>query len=248
MPRDFLSLLGTFLNGQDSDEIRQLGKDAVREMAGKSYEEKIGDLRKDSSSQEAEQLITFFDAIKRFCLEEKRKNIFSIDKKEEERNPSRYSMLLRLVDSRLIHFVSGGRSNPSFAGRTFDIFCLDVGVYAYLRKLSGKLDEVDLTESADSNLDRFRSAPVLDLETIELARPGGGEHQGSLADWLQRCLIVQIHTDFSLVVPNWHRGGENGPHSLSILPHFFILKYSLSWLKESCSFFLRSDDVDSSAS
>ena len=67
-------------------------------------------------------------------------------------------LIYRLLDHKIIHSVGSAFTNKSQAG-TFHAFMIDTGCYANLRKLSGKMKEIDLSEM-DAK-EQIRSAPIL---------------------------------------------------------------------------------------
>jgi hypothetical protein len=162
VPRDFLSLFASYLTSNYPSSQKKLGKDAVREFALKAYAVKKDELKIDADSQDLNDLEGLFNKIYAFCVDGKMKNVFQIDREQERSKPKEYSYILKLADLRLIHLVALARSNPTHAGKVFDIYCLDVGSYAHLRKLEGKLDEIDLSEGKNA-IDRLRSAPIFAL-------------------------------------------------------------------------------------
>lgn len=159
VPRDFLSLLATYLNNTLPQTKEALGKDAVRDLAGTYFQAKRTDLNSDSEKGESEQLMTLFDQINEFCLA-KKKNTFMIDRDSASERQDDYQRLLRLADFRLIHKISSARSNPTVPGKSFDTYMLDIGCYAYMRKLTGKLSEIDLTKNESVLVDELRTAPI----------------------------------------------------------------------------------------
>lgn len=162
VPRDFLSILVNYLNSSYPSSGKKVIKDVVRDFAGKIFADKKEDLKRDADSSEVDHLYSLFSKISAFCLEEKQKNIFQISKDSEEKKPDDYFRLLKLADFRLIHLISTSRSNPTHPGKVFDIYCLDLGTYAHIRKLSGKLDEIDLSLGKES-IDKLRTAPIFEL-------------------------------------------------------------------------------------
>lgn len=163
VPRDFLSLLSTYLNNHLPQSKDALGKDAVRDLAGNYFQSKRTDLNSDSEKGESEKLMALFDRINEFCLS-KKKNTFMVDRDVATDYPDDYQRLLRLADFRLIHRISSARSNPTVPGKSFDTYMLDIGCYSYMRKLSGKLGEIDLTKSEKSLVDELRTAPIFNFE------------------------------------------------------------------------------------
>lgn len=160
VPRDFLSLFVSFLNTETTSPLRPLGKDAVRDLAGKYHEKKKEDLKRDSDKGEVEEITRLFDGIATFCFDEKGKNCFQISRKRAANEPRTHKLIQRLADFRLIHRASSGISNPGLPGESFDVYMIDLGAYSYMRKLSGKLEEIDLSDLSKAGKDALRLAPV----------------------------------------------------------------------------------------
>jgi hypothetical protein len=161
VPRDFLSLLASYLNNSLPQTKQPLGKDAVRDLAGNYFQAKRTDMNTDAEKGESEQLMTLFDRINDFCLE-KKKNTFMIDRDLASDDKELYQRILKLADFRLIHRISSSRSNPTVSGKSFDTYMLDIGCYSYMRKLSGKLNEIDLTKNEKTLIDELRTAPIFE--------------------------------------------------------------------------------------
>jgi len=177
VPRDFLSLLAGFLNNSLLQSKQPLGKDGVRDLAGNYFQAKRTDMNTDAEKGESEQLMVLFDQINEFCLS-KKKNTFMVDRAFVSDNTIFFQRLLKLADFRLIHRISSSRSNPTVVGKSFDTYMLDIGCYSYMRKLSGKLSEIDLTKNEKTLIDELRTAPIFDpisLQSKEMIATPSGE-------------------------------------------------------------------------
>ena len=73
-------------------------------------------------------------------------------------------LINRLLDYRIIHSVGTAYTHKSKPG-SYQAFMIDIGSYAFLRKLHGKLTEIDLFEN--SAKEKIRAAPIVDEKEIE---------------------------------------------------------------------------------
>jgi hypothetical protein len=103
--------------------------------------------------------LRLFDELNEFCRERKNTS-FMLDRNLESADPNFYRSILRLSDFRLIHRISSSRSNPTDPGKTFDTYMLDIGSYSHMRKLTGRLKEIDLTKNSADLVDELRTAPI----------------------------------------------------------------------------------------
>lgn len=165
VPRDFLSILANYLNNLTGTSMDPLGKDAVRELSGNYFQSKRSDMNTDAESGEAERLMSLFERINEFC-HKRGKNTFMIDCNLASTDPHGLQSILRLADFRLIHKISSSRSNPGHPGAVFDTYMLDIGAYAHMRKLTGRLSEIDLTRKGKTLIDELRTAPVFTLQSF----------------------------------------------------------------------------------
>ncbi len=162
VPRDCLSL---FLEAL-SKGVFPLGKDAIRELSRTNLERRIQELKQDAPLDEQPLLLRGIFAIRQFCLYEKQVNSFVVEERELQENGRFKALLDRLMDYRLIHEVGTAFTHKSQPG-TFRGYIIDVGFYAGLRKLQGKLTEIDL--ASDDWREKIRSSPVLGKdETLRL--------------------------------------------------------------------------------
>ena len=67
-------------------------------------------------------------------------------------------LIYRLLDYRIIHSCGIALTHKSTSG-TYQAFAIDIGCYAHMRKLQGKFNEVDITDTTAR--EKMRSAPVL---------------------------------------------------------------------------------------
>lgn len=154
VPRDCLSLLLDAL----ADGKIPVGKDALRELSRASLDRRIHELKTEAHLEEQPLLLRGIYTIRQFCLEEKKVNSFVVEEKEIQEKKRFKALLDRLLDYRLIHELGTAFTHKSQPG-TFRGYIVDVGFYASLRKLQGKVTELNL--SSDEWKEGIRSSPVL---------------------------------------------------------------------------------------
>lgn len=161
VPRDFLSLLLEVLSPKQAGE-EKVGKDDVRLLSSAVLQRRIEELKADSEQRDQDSLIRGIYAIRKFCLD-KKVNVFLVaDRVLQEPNGIR-ELINRLLDYRIIHSVGSAVTHKSIPG-TFNVYMIDIGAYANLRKLEGRFTEIDVT--ASDARERVRNAPVLDETTL----------------------------------------------------------------------------------
>jgi hypothetical protein len=171
VPRDFLALLLEAL-ARKGDSQDPIGKDDVRLLSSSIWKERIDELKADSEEEDQDGLLRGIYAIQKFCVHEKRSNVFLIaDRILQERDDVR-ELLNRLLDYRIIHSVASALTHKSLVG-TFQAYMIDIGAYANLRKLADRFTEIDITPS-DSR-ERLRNSPVLDDATLQSLYKGAPE-------------------------------------------------------------------------
>ena len=159
VPRDCLSLFLEALSNVDG----AIGKDDIRTLSRQNLERRIEELKQDSLVEEQGILIRGIYAIRKFCVNERKTNVFVIADEVLQTDDKIRALIYRLLDYRIIHSVGAAFTHKSSPG-SFQGFVVDVGCYANLRKLSGKLNELDL---ADSDWrEKVRSAPILESRAL----------------------------------------------------------------------------------
>lgn len=158
VPRDTLSLFLEVLGIVKLQGADKIGKDDVRLMSKSNFEKRIAELKQDSEGGEQDVLMRGIYVIREFCLSRKT-NAFLISEKTLQQNDEFRVLIYRLLDYRIIHSTASALTHKSQSG-IFQGFVIDIGCYAHLRKLDGRFNELDVSES-DAK-DRLRSAPILD--------------------------------------------------------------------------------------
>lgn len=166
VPRDCLSFFLEVLERvRSNDPGAKIGKDDVRFLSKETFERRIDELKQDSDGQDQDSLLRGIYSIREFCLS-KKSNIFLVAENEIQKDDDLKALLYRLLDYRIIHKVANSLTHKSKTGSNFQAFAIDIGCYAYMRNLQGRMAEIDFT-AADSK-ERMRSSPI--LESVELRK------------------------------------------------------------------------------
>jgi len=169
VPRDCLSLFITAFD--NSSEDYRIGKDEVRLLSLSNLDRRIQELTNDSQREEQHSLLRSIYTIRKFCID-KKNNIFLISERLMQENENIKKLIYRLLDYRIIHNVGSAFTHKSQSGDTYNAFMIDIGCYANLRKLYGKMNEIDLS-SRDAK-EQIRSLPIItqeDFDTIWKSAP-----------------------------------------------------------------------------
>ena len=161
VPRDCLSLFLEALQPVMSGSSK-IGKDDVRLLSFSNFERKIEDLKRDSKTEEQGVLLKGIYVIRQFCLVSKTSVFFVPDRLLQELEPAR-GLIFRLLDYRIIHSVGTAFTHKSHSG-SYQGFMIDIGCYAHLRKLEGKMNEIDLTHKEAK--EQMRSVPILSSDLL----------------------------------------------------------------------------------
>lgn len=164
VPRDCLSFfLEVLQRVKTADPNGKIGKDEVRFLSKETFERRIDELKQDSEGQDQEALLRGIYAIRKFCLD-KKINVFLVAENEIQKDDDLKTLLYRLLDYRIIHKVGNSLTHKSKSGSNYQAFAIDIGCYAFMRNLQGKMLEIDLTE-VDSK-EKMRSSPVLEGDEL----------------------------------------------------------------------------------
>ncbi|WP_198665190.1 hypothetical protein [Tropicimonas sp. IMCC34011] len=156
VPRDVMSLFLEILP-QATRDGGKIGKDEVRISSRSNFERRIEELKQDSQDYEQEGLLKGIYLIREFCLDRKT-NVFNVSEEVLKRNDQVRGLMYRLLDYRIIHNCGSALTHKSQEG-TYQAFAIDIGCYAHLRKLSGRFNEIDVSDRQAK--DKMRSAPIL---------------------------------------------------------------------------------------
>lgn len=155
VPRDTLSLFLEVLGTVRTQGREKIGKDDVRVLSRSNFERRIEELKQDSEGGEQDVLMLGIYVLRSFCLK-KKSNVFVISEQALQQNDEFHNLINRLLDYRIIHSAGNAITHKSQPG-TYQAFAIDIGCYAHLRKLHGRLNEIDLSQDTKEKL---RSAPV----------------------------------------------------------------------------------------
>lgn len=158
VPRDTLSLFLEALNNAQENGDGRIGKDDVRVLSRSNFERRIEELKYDAQTGDHEPLIRGIYTLRSFCLD-RQSNCFLVADRVLQQNDELRNLIYRLLDYRIIHNAGTALTHKSQSG-SYQAFAIDIGCYANLRKMQGKMAEIDLSK-ADAH-ERLRSAPVMD--------------------------------------------------------------------------------------
>jgi hypothetical protein len=130
VPRDFLNIFKRSLELGRNKQEDKVNKNIINEATRLYYEDtKKQDLSQDAGSGKQDIEILLEDIVQ-FCVEEKHRNCFLLDKSELDSHPDQYELVKQLVDFRLIHQVHENTSCAKRPGR-FEAYVLDLGTFAH---------------------------------------------------------------------------------------------------------------------
>ena len=156
VPRDCLSIFLEVVD-QARDGDQRVGKDEVRILSRMNFERRIEELKQDSEGVEQSILLKGIYVIRQFCLE-KKTNVFFVSEQMLQQEDSIRDIMYRLLDYRIIHSAGSALTHKSQPG-TFHSFVIDVGAYAHMRRLQGKFNEIDISDTTSK--EKMRSSPIL---------------------------------------------------------------------------------------
>jgi Cdc6-like AAA superfamily ATPase len=164
-PRDFMNILARALELGRSRAKDKLDVFLVNEAANLYLREtKHDDLISDKSDQTGEIEQMLLD-IRRFCTNDRKRNLFLVSKDDLEAKHHQVEMLRQLLDYRFIHLV---HTNTSAAGKDgrYAAYMLDVGLYAHpQRRGENRIRQVNFLERDDEHrADAIRTQPVYVLK------------------------------------------------------------------------------------
>jgi hypothetical protein len=162
VPRDCLSILVELISNSEG-VVERIGKDDIRAMSFTNFEHRIEELKTDSEQSEQDSLLKGIYVLREFCLS-KGNNIFMVSEQTLREHDNLKELINRLLDYRIIHSVGTAYTHKSRQG-SYQAFMIDVGSYAFLRKLHGKLNEVDLFDNTAK--EKIRAAPIVDEKDLE---------------------------------------------------------------------------------
>jgi energy-coupling factor transporter ATP-binding protein EcfA2 len=175
VPRDCLSLFLEVLESvQPPSGDGRIGKDDVRILSRANFERRIEELKQDSEGREQGILIRGIYVLRQFCID-KKSSVLLVSEALLQQDSRVRNLLYRLLDYRIMHSAGSALTHKSQPG-TYQAFAIDIGCYAHMRKLQGRLTEIDL--SAVDAKEKMRSGPILDgnaFNTLWEAAPADPE-------------------------------------------------------------------------
>jgi hypothetical protein len=159
VPRDCLSLFLEVCEDVDPEE-GQIGKDDVRILSRSNFERRIEELKQDSVGDEQATLIQGIYVLRKFCID-KSTNVMMVPEEMMQQEDQIRGLLYRLLDYRIVHSAGSALTHKSAAG-TYQAFVIDIGCYAHMRKLQGRFNEIDVSDSGAR--ENMRSSPILSQE------------------------------------------------------------------------------------
>lgn len=166
VPRDALSVLQQAMSSAAGDGRKQVGVTDVNIAASTYVEDKNRYLGMDTSDGQ-DRVRVLLEAIKEFCIKEKRINAFLV-RIGSEKGP--YRDILRLIDLRFLHVLNRGLT-PGEAAEKYVALLLDYGFYTGVRRAK----TVDVLQQTPGKLrvDTLRKLPRFDPATA-IARATAG--------------------------------------------------------------------------
>jgi hypothetical protein len=165
VPRDFMNILARSIELGQSRRKDKLDVFLINEAANLYLREtKHPDLISDKVA-ETNELEGMLADIRDFCVKERKRNLFLIDKDDLDKHSHQRELLRQLLDFRFIHLVHGNTSAASHAGR-FEAYMLDVGLYAHpQRRGENRVKQVDFLAREDQHRqDAIRTQPIYRLK------------------------------------------------------------------------------------
>lgn len=128
VPRDAINLFAQAMTKASVEGRKKVSVSNINVAASETISTKLRDLDQDAS-EESTDLRKILDAIREFCVTEKRKNAFLI---EISNKNEKFELIQNLVNLRLLHVITEGITVGD-AGRKFMGLILDYGFYTGIR-------------------------------------------------------------------------------------------------------------------
>lgn len=128
VPRDALNMFSQAISKASLEDRQKVSVSNVNVAASETLTTKLRDLDTDYSGGAAE-LNTLVEEVRKYCVEEQRKNAFLVEIKA---NDPLYRRIMNLVHLRLLHVISEGITVGK-VGRKYQGLILDYGFYTGIR-------------------------------------------------------------------------------------------------------------------
>jgi Cdc6-like AAA superfamily ATPase len=165
VPRDFMNILARSIELGQSRNKERLDVFLINEASNLYLREtKHPDLISDKVA-ETNELEGMLADIRDFCVKDRKRNLFLINKDDLDKHSHQRELLRQLLDFRFVHLVHSNTSAASQAGR-FEAYMLDVGLYAHpQRRGDNRVKQVDFLAREDQHRqDAIRTQPVYRLK------------------------------------------------------------------------------------
>jgi hypothetical protein len=165
VPRDFMNILARSLELGQSRHKEKLDVFLINEASNLYLREtKHPDLISDKVA-ETNELEGMLADIRDFCVKDRKRNLFLINKDDLDKHSHQRELLRQLLDFRFVHLVHSNTSAASHAGR-FEAYMLDVGLYAHpQRRGENRVNQVDFIAREDQHRqDAIRTQPIYRLK------------------------------------------------------------------------------------
>lgn len=155
--RDFLGILRKSVAIAVEHGDMRVGTEAVNQAAGEHESTKRDEFRRDVD--EGQQVLEAeFDMVRSFCLDDKRKNCFLIEK---DLDTPVYERVKELVDLRLVHSIASRITVRNRPARIYEAYMIDISQYTGERKRRN-LDMVEFWKTDGAN--KLRGASLIYAE------------------------------------------------------------------------------------
>jgi hypothetical protein len=158
VPRDALNMFAQAMTKGAARGQSRVSVTNINIATSELVTQKLRDIETDVPGSETDQTLNrSLEAIREFCIKEKRKNAFLVEIKHTDI----YRDVLKLVDLRLLHVISEGITIGD-AGRKYLALILDYGFYVGIRAAQS----VDLFNEQTQRVPykELRKLPVLEME------------------------------------------------------------------------------------
>lgn len=163
VPRDAINIFSQAITRASTNSRKQVAVTDVNLAASQATEDKMRNLKEDSSGG-SEELIQLLERIKKFCSSEGKNAFLAL---VSQSNPT-YESILKLVGLRFLHVLSTGIT-PDQAGERYMALMLDYGLYVSVRRARS----MDLFQKTPKSVpyQELRKLPRFESESSSAPRP-----------------------------------------------------------------------------
>jgi Cdc6-like AAA superfamily ATPase len=156
--RDFLGVLRKSLAIAREQGADKVGTEHVNQAAGEYESTKRDEFRIDVFDEGQKELEDEFDRMRKFCLEERKKNCLLVEKDLDD---PVYEHIKELVDLRLVHSIASRITVRHRPGRIYEAYMIDISQYTGERKRRN-LDMVEFWKK--DGAEKLRGASLIYAE------------------------------------------------------------------------------------